>query len=57
MNNRVTKDAMKIQTICDDFQRFFADKIAKIAEKMIKSIISSGYLPPPVVLRTARYSF
>ena len=41
----ITKDAMENQTICDDYQRFFADKIAKIAKK-IKSITNSGSLPP-----------
>ena len=43
------KDAMENQTICEDFQRFFVDKIAKIVEK-IKCITNSGSLPPAVDL-------
>ena len=39
------KNATENQTICDKFQRFFADKIAKIVEK-IKIITNSGSLPP-----------
>ena len=37
------KNAIENQTICDDFQRFFTDKIAKIAEK-IKCNTNSGSL-------------
>ena len=45
----ITKDVMENQTICEDFQRFFADKIVEIADK-IKSITNSGSLPSPIDL-------
>ena len=48
----VMKDAMEYQTICNDFQRFFAVKIAKMTEK-IKCITNSGSLPPPVDLTSS----